>query len=416
MRLSRTQLGSRLVVALLVGSFGFAPAALADEPVTDAPPAVTAKPSGQLLVRYRHHEGHDFTSGGVRDFVTQRARLGLRLDFGAAVGAFVQLQDVRVWGEEGDTLGDYSAGGLDLHQGYVDVGLAEGMTLRVGRQEIAYLNHRLIGNVGFVEQARSFDAARWSYAADALTADVFYARTRDGAAADYTGATDVLAGFFQYRLDPAFVPAFIAVVDISGPAERTRVTAGLHATGALDFGLSYSLEGYYQGGSAAGDVSYAAYLAALHARYTLKSVGAKPFVEFFAELVSGDDDPTDADVKTFDTLFATNHKFYGEMDFFLNLPANTGGRGLMDLGVTLGAAPADGVTVALTAHLFSAMDDQGGDGAFGTELDLKATWKPVDHLALDLVYAVFLPGDGSTGGASNADAEHFVYATVDASF
>lgn len=253
-------LGALAIVAL-------APAARAEEP---GAPTVKATPSGQLRVRYRHAEGHDFVAGGVTDFVKQRARLGLKLELGI-VSAFVQVQDVRTWGEEGDTLGDFSADGLDLHQGYLTLQLAEGETLRIGRQEIGYLNHRLIGNVGFVEQARSFDAARWSLASDAITADLFYARTRDGAAAAgatdvFAGATDVFAGFFHYRVDPAFVPAIIAVVDIAGPADRTRFTGGLVATGALDFGLSYSLEGYYQGGSAANGVFYAAFLAALHAR------------------------------------------------------------------------------------------------------------------------------------------------------
>lgn len=406
----RTLLYSLSTAALVLSALAPAPAR------AEEAPSVEATPSGQVLLRYRHAEGHDFWSGGVTDTVRQRTRVGLHLMFAERVGAFIQLQDVRTWGEEADTLGDYSADGLDLHQGFLCVPLTDGMKLKIGRQEVSYLNDRLIGNVAWLEQARSFDAARWSYQAGAVVADAFYARTRDAAPSDFAGVTDVLAGFFQYTVSPAFVPALVAVVDIGGPSDRTRFTAGLHATGALDFGLGYSLEGYYQGGSAAGDVSYAAFLAALHARYTVKSVGAKPFVELFAELVSGDDDPGDTDEKSFDTLFATNHKFYGEMDFFLNLPANTAKRGLVDLGLALGAAPADNVTVQLTGHLFSAADDQGGDGAYGTEIDLKGTWKANAHLAFDLLYAVFLPGDGLTGGADGTQAEHFVYATAIASF
>jgi len=415
MRLARhlpTLASTAALVSLALGPIvlGAAPAR------ADEGPAVEAKASGQVLVRYRHHEGHDFMSGGVTDNVRQRTRLGLSLTFADAVAAFVQVQDVRTWGEETDTLGDFSADGLDLHQGYLAIRLSEGMTLKIGRQEISYLNHRLIGNVAFLEQARSFDAARWSLASGDITADAFYARTRDSAPGDFAGVTDLFAGFFQYRVHPGFVPAVIAIVDIGGPAERTRVTAGLHATGALDMGLSYSLEGYFQGGSAANDVSYLAVMTALHARYTLKSLGAKPFFELFGEIVTGDDDPGDGDVTSFDTLFATNHKFYGEMDFFLNLPANTGQRGLMDLGAAIGAVPAKDVTVQLTGHLFLANNDQGGDGTYGTELDLKGTWKPFDHLSLDLLYAVFLPGDGLTGGAAGTSAEHFVYMTANASF
>ena len=38
-------------------------------------------------------------------------------------------------------------------------------------------------------------------------------------------------------------------------------------------------------------------------------------------------------MKVFDTLFTTNHKFYGLADLFLNIPLQTDGRGLQDLAV-----------------------------------------------------------------------------------
>lgn len=49
--------------------------------------------------------------------------------------------------------------------------------------------------------------------------------------------------------------------------------------------------------------------------------------------LSGDDDPSDGTVRVFDTLFATNHKFYGLADYFLNIPVQTVGRGLQDLAL-----------------------------------------------------------------------------------
>ena len=121
---------------------------------------VTATPLGEYLVRFRHVEGHDFAPGGVTNFVRQRARLGLRFAYGDEVQTLVQIQDVRTWGEESDTLGDFAGDGIDMHQAYVDVLLDPEWRLRIGRQEISYLNHRLIGNDGFKEQARSFDAIR----------------------------------------------------------------------------------------------------------------------------------------------------------------------------------------------------------------------------------------------------------------
>ena len=377
---------------------------------------VQIDPSAEVVVRYRHFEGHDFTDGGVTETVRQRARVGLSVSFLERVGAFVQVQDVRTWGEEGDTLGDYDADGLDMHQGYLDFAISEGMKLRVGRQEIAYLNQRLIGSVGFAEQARSFDAARWSLVGMGkdLAADLFYARTRDGAPDDFAGATDVLAGFLRYRVTPGFVPALIVVSDISGPTDRVRVTGGLVVVGVFDFGLAYQVEGYFQGGSAANDVSYAAWFAAARARYTL-DFGVKPYLELFADVASGDDDPADGDVHAFDTLFATNHKFYGEMDFFTNLPVHTQQRGLIDLGAAIGVSLGDELDLVATQHIFSVPEARGGSGSLGVETDIKGVWRLAPHLTWDLVYAVFVPGDGLTGGGPS-DPEHFVYSTLAAVF
>ncbi|PIE19247.1 MAG: hypothetical protein CSA66_02650 [Proteobacteria bacterium] len=380
-------------------------------------PVAAVTPSGQVLLRYRHHQGHDFAAGGTTNTVRQRTRLGLALDCQGVIIAFAQLQDVRTWGEEADTLGDYDADGLDIHQGYLQVSPARGLAIRAGRQEIAYLNHRLIGTVAFLEQARSFDALRLMYESpDApFTADLFYARTRHDAPDDFTGATDVAAGFARYALSPAFAPALVAVLDIGGPADRSRVTAGALVEGAVDFGLGYHLEGYYQVGGGAGDLSFAAWFFAAHLRYRLADVPLRPALELFAELASGDDDPGDAEARSFDTLFATNHKFYGEMDFFLNLPANTAGRGLVDLGARLRLAPAEPVSVAVTAHLLSAQQDRGAEGSYGTEIDVKAAWAASKHLTLDVMYGLFLPGDGLTLGG-DSDPEHFVYMTADAAF
>ena len=206
----------------------------------------------------------------------------------------------------------------------------------------------------------------------------------------------------------------IAVLDADDAAGRQRVTAGVIATGGGS-GISYSAEGYYQMGSADGDVSYAAYLAALHLRYSLDSQLA-PFFELFGEVASGDDDPGDTDMKSFDTLYATNHKFYGEMDFFLNLPAHTGGLGLMDVGVQAGVSPLKRVAAKVTAHQFMSMEESAaGDNLFGTEVDVRIDWKPYKKFKVDFVYAIFLPGE-LFEPASGSQAEHYAYTTLDVSF
>lgn len=397
-------------IAALLGLITAAPPALAED--------VTATPTGEYTVRFRHTEGHDFAPGNVDNFMRHRARLGMRLAYGDEVQAFVQLQDVRIWGEETDTLGDYSADGLDLHQGYLEVALDPDVRLRVGRQEISYLNHRLVGNVGFVEQARSFDAIRLMARAfdQQLAIDIFYARTLDDLPDASLAADDVFAFALRMQLGDWFQPALIGVWDLNSGTDRVRATHGLVLQSEMPFGLRLGIEGYVQtGGAEVGplDVSYLAWMFATRVRFTLVDLDFAPFIEGFVETLSGDDDPGDGDEKTFDTLFATNHKFYGEMDFFLNIPNDTRKRGLLDAGAVIGTRIGEDASAQLAFHLFQAMDGQGGPSDFGQEIDLTFGWKVNPHLNLDLNYSVFLPGEALS---ADGDPEHFVYSTASTTF
>lgn len=379
---------------------------------------LTATPLGEYLVRFRHVEGHDFAPGGVDNFVRHRARFGLRFAYGEELQALLQVQDVRVWGEETDTLGDYSADGFDLHQGYMEIAFEPELRLRIGRQEIGYLNHRLIGTVGFAEQARSFDAVRLMARAldQRLSIDLMYARTLDDLPEGSLAADDVFAGALKLQLNDWFQPALIAVVDLNSATDRIRFTNGLVLQADFTFGLRFSLEGYLQAGGATideADVSYFAWMFATHIRYTFVDMTVAPYVELFAELLSGDDDPADPDETTFDTLFATNHRYYGEMDFFLNLPRDTAERGLVDTGAAFGAQLFDIAFARLAVHVFLTMADQGGDSSYGQEVDLTFGLKPNPHLSFDVNYSVFIPGKAFV---ESGDPEHFVYTTARASF
>jgi hypothetical protein len=399
------------------------PAVAADEPI-----------EGSLTLQYRPRlyvdQGHDFVDGGGATFVRHRARFGGGATYDGKFGVYLEMQDVRTFGEEmktgvlEGTLGDFSADSFDLHQGYASVMPVEGLELRVGRQEISIENHRLIGTVGFTEQARSFDGARLVYTQGQLRVDGFFARVADDyrspllADTDPSNPSDVDLGAVNvhYALSDWASLGGLAILDTDDASGRKRITAGLIATGGGS-GISYSAEGYYQMGRADGDVSFAAYLAALHLRYSLGGRFA-PFFELFGEVVSGDDDTSDGDkdVKTFDTLYATNHKFYGEMDFFLNLPVHTGGLGLMDIGAQVGISPLKKIAVKVTGHQFMGMEEDGaGNNVFGTEVDVRVDWIPYKKFKIDLVYAIFLPGEIFEATKGSA-AEHFAYTTLDVSF
>lgn len=60
--------------------------------------------------------------GNWDSFTSMRVRAAIAAQLEGRVKVFIQLQDVRLFGEEGDTKGDYRADNFDLHQGYLELG------------------------------------------------------------------------------------------------------------------------------------------------------------------------------------------------------------------------------------------------------------------------------------------------------
>lgn len=398
------------LVLTLVSTLIMAPTASAEE--------VTVTPSGEYFMRFRHFEGRDYAPGGVTNFVRHRARIGLELAYDETFSAFFQVQDVRTWGEESDTLRDFTADGLDMHQAYGEIAFGSDYRLRFGRQEIGYLNHRLVGNVNFQEQGRSFDAVRFmAMLMDReLALDFFYARTSHALLPPNIAATDDVFGVAaRMQVGAFFQPALISILDLGSGVDRVRSTTGVVLSLDYPWGLKASLEGYIQAGSAEPDISILAWMSALRLRFTLVDSEFAPFLEIFAQLLSGDDDPGDTDVTTFDTLFATNHKFYGEADVFVNMPVDTANRGLADIGGVIGMNLIDIITAQIAIHVFQTMASQGGPSLFGIEVDTTIGFKPTEHFYFDLNHSVVVPGE-ALSALEEPLVEHFFYFTMGTKF
>jgi hypothetical protein len=420
-------------IAWIVAMLGALPAVLwAAEP---AHPSValsdewTLSVDGQLRPRFVADSGRDFKPGDLiqRDYVTQRTRLGVTVSRADGLAAVVRLQDVRVWGEEPDTT-DFAARGLDLHEAYIQVPMGTDWKWRLGRQEIALDNHRLVGNADWFQRGRTFDAARLTWASGDWTVDAFLSQVisqssqleKDGhvvalpLASTVTG--DIAFGGLHATWQPNKDHKIAAMYLWRGakPTHEQRHTAGVFAEGRVD-NFSYTAEGYYQFGTIP-EGTISAYLLAAKLGYTL-DVAWKPGVSIWTDVVSGDGTHTGA----FDTLYATNHRYYGEMDFFLDLPKNTGYLGLIDVGAGLHVSPSDRMKIGVDFHEFRAeKSDSTGASAFGEEINVRASrhWAP--WLSTSCLYGVFLPGATMAtvrGIASGkAETEQFAYLTVDARF
>ena len=158
-----------------------------------------------------------------------------------------------------------------------------------------------------------------------------------------------------------------AFLERSPPADLQQWTYGLRAHGLLG-PLAYRFEGAAQLGRRSGE-RVRGWMLGMRLGHALpKPLGD---VSFWYDHLSGDAVPNDGTVRTFETLFATNHKFYGFADLFLNIPRDTGDRGLRDLALKWKLAGPAGTSVGVDLHAFRLADAKElGTARLAEEIDV----------------------------------------------
>lgn len=369
----------------------------------------------QIRPRLVVDSGRDLQDGDTleREYVTQRSRLTLSATHDHGHQVYVQIQDVRQWGELSNPQA-HAARGLDVHQAYAALALPGDFTLKLGRQELILDDHRLIGNLAWAQRGLTFDGAtaQGELGPVTLTALGFVISERDqdpDGAADATASEVSLVGLHgRFAPSAAFSGSALALSRRNEQAEERRHTAGVFAKGAVS-GFTYQLDAYMQLGTLA-DEDISAWLVAGRLGYSLPGAW-QPGLMLWYEGLSGDGKATGV----FDTLYATNHKFYGEMDFFVNIPAQTAALGLQDLGGRLTIRGAKPVGAYVDVHAFSTFEESaGGETALGTEIDAVIRWDLDPGIWLRAVYGVMLPGDGlgELRGAPDPETEHMLFVTA----
>lgn len=364
----------------------------------------------QYRVRSISDTGLDFMTGDARHNISHRARLGVHLDAPGALELRVMIQDVRLWGEEAHTLNDTRADGLDMREAWVSDEW-DALSLKLGRQAFLLDDQRIIGAVNWTQRGRVFDGAVLRYAPAALTVQAFGFRLAesdprggDGHIADADRAeSDLIGVHLQAPIGDWLTASALAMHVLVEASARTTVGAHLAGKrGGVDYAASYYLQA-----SEAIDASGSAQLIAARLGYTraaLAGLGAR----IWFDRLGGDGTPTGS----FATPFATNHKFYGYMDRFIDTVNDPLALGLMDVGGGVSVTPA-GHRIGIDAHVFRSVEPgPGGARHFGTELDARWAWKISPHQSLAVVYGLFLPGD-LTEATAGDQLEHLAIVTLD---
>ncbi len=338
-------------------------------------------------------------------FVSQRTRLnaGFKKD---KLNFYLSMQDVRVWGDV-PQLNASDSNGFSIHQAWGEILFDSNLSLKIGRQEIIYDDQRIFGNVGWVQQARSHDAALLRYKKEKFKFDLGFAYNQDGAALTGTTLTTPLTyksmQYAWFHNDwQNFSGSFLLlnnglqfIDDVNADNNETRYsqTLGSHLKYYKgDLGLVGNL--YYQFGKDLGDNDLSAYLLAIEANYKLSQQWN---IGLGLEVLSGNDNgaPSNGENKAFTPFYGTNHKFNGHMDYFY-VRNHINNVGLIDIYAKAGVHLGQKSNIYMFLHNFSAAADlAGGDSKqLGTEIDLVYAYAIDENIKIMAGYSQLFASTG----------------------
>ncbi len=375
---------------------------------------------GQVRVRGEYKDPVDYRLPGTYgrpadqevedadEILLLRSRLHLDLDLKHDISAFLQIQDSRIFGQEGGVTGNTDT--TDLHQGWVRFSnlLDQPLEVTVGRIELPSLGDaRLVSALDWHNMARSWDgvAATWSpsdfwiYASSAIIRESPSTGNGDqyfhALYGSYRGVErhefDAYLFVRDYRDEP--------VIGEDGLAgDLTDVTAGVRLKGAFS-GFDYTGEAIFQTGDYAND-EISSHALAGTLGYTFEH-DWKPRLGIEVTVASGDEDPADGDRETFDPLFSFAHAYHGYYDI-------AHWKNMHTFMATARVKPEEWLTLQVDFHVFHLEENRdgwysvpvgatirrdptgGSANRIGKEIDVHAKIKVNEHLAFWLGYARFM--------------------------
>lgn len=387
---------------------------------------------GEARYRFELRNNYNFNDRTFEDDTLHLSRLRLHAEaeLNPSLTFFVEGQSSLSFAQSKRNESDAFVNKLDLHQLYAEIKSpfpAFPLEVKVGRQKLSYGDERFIGAFEWGNVARTFDAVKttWRplswFESDFFFAQPVLVKTTRADSADHRdnlyGLYSTLGPHKNHVLDTFLFIRHSRGRDFASEiptrqGELKEFTLGNRLkgkTGSLDYGLEWA----WQFGSKAKDEIDAW---ALHTGvgYTFKDVWSKPRLGFEFNHGSGDSDPTDGRVETFDNLFPTNHKFYGDADFASLWNMN-------HLQFDLKFEPHQRVAIKLAQHFFR-LDtpsspwfnasgavmrprNPAASKTVGTETDLTANINLHPRLNLLVGYAHFAAGPfiDDSGAHDNAD-------------
>jgi hypothetical protein len=298
---------------------------------------------------------------------------------------------------------------LEFYEANIDYSLNSHLKAKIGRQELSYGDHLIIGALPWLNQARSFDGVKLTATHKLGSSDIMYSKVSDNGTAVLAGDdSNLFMWYNKMSFGPLVKEADFYVMhrDDDTSTQEEVNTIGFRVKGSHK-NIFYRTENAIQNGGNVGDDAY---------QYNVEVGGSyKSFKGSFEYASAGAD---------YIQMYPTAHKFLGFADVLgrrnLNHIAVHGSVGIMSW-LSLRAdfhsfKRNDTTKSAFKLNGSSTWGVNGTSDDVGTELDVVLTLKTKDNLKLQLGGAWFNPGDYMKAQQGNDKVTQFTYAQILATF
>ncbi len=374
---------------------------------------------GQLRERVEAWSG--FAFGDDNDDVFDLHRIFLHGDLHVGPNVRVFAEFINALSTDRDLPGGHrglDVDSADLLNAFVDFNLPMdngSLTLRIGRQEFLFGKQRLISPLPWSNTMRRWDAisgilvtGNWkvhAFASKFVPVDKYGFNE-----ADDSNKLFGVYGTFNKSLDVYYLGRDLDAKD------SKRHTLGLRFFGKTkSTPFDYDMEFAYQFGDVgASDIK--AFMIGSQFGYTLKESQWKPRLWLGFDYGSGDGDPNDAEVETFDQLFPLGHAYLGYIDI-------VGRQNIVDFSQGVDFKPTKKIGLKLANHFLWRAENSdafynagggvvrsgtaGNDKAIGSEFDLTATYSLNSHTSFLFGFSHFFAGDFIEESGASSDTNFF---------
>jgi hypothetical protein len=286
---------------------------------------------------------------------------------------------------------------IDMHQAYISHQFSDTVSIKMGRQELAYGDHLVVGTVGWSDIGRAFDGFKLTFKSDYGSTDIFSMTVKEKTKYadanrdyDFNGLYHSMSAGSVKHIDLYY----LVKQDLSDAvsSKKNIVTAtGIRVKSnidLLDYRVEYTSQSVYKYDSTKAD-----YTTESASQYDLE-IGYK-ISKFRIAL------ETSSASEHYDQLYPTAHKWMGFADAFKrqNIAQNA-----LHIGYKHDAKTSS----KLSYHVFSVVNTDSTSNVkmeapsvttsndekeLGSEIDFTVNHKISEDLGMLVKYAVFTPGE-----------------------